>query len=96
MLTALIFNAYGYLLKPEVFGKIFGLQDGQMYRVALGWLSPLNHATYPMHNFGTDLLPRLSDTYLLFGGLILLALFACLSAVKHYSFFFGGTEGAYD
>lgn len=98
VLTALIFSAYGYLLKPEVFGKIFGLQDGQMYRVrvALGWLSPLNHATYPMHNFGTDLLPRLQDTYLLFGGLFFLILLVCLLAAKHYSFFFGGTEGAYD
>ena len=37
------------------------LPDELMYKanVAVGWLSPLNQATYQMHNFGYDLLPRL-------------------------------------
>ena len=42
----------------------------------MGWLSPLNHATYHMHNFGYDLLPRLWQTEAVFAALILLLFFS--------------------
>ena len=66
-----------------------------MYKanVAVGWLSPLNHATYHMHNFGYDLLPRLWQTYLIFGILIALCFFLSLRAIRKYNFNFVGTEG---
>ena len=65
-----------------------------MYKanVAVGWLSPLNQATYHMHNFGYDLLPRLWHTYLIFGGLILLLMIGTLFAIRRYNFMFLGTE----
>ena len=55
------FSVYGFLLNPQTIKAIFRLPDELMYKanVAVGWLSPLNHATYHMHNFGYDLLPRL-------------------------------------
>ncbi|MFA5676663.1 MAG: hypothetical protein WDA65_09130, partial [Christensenellales bacterium] len=68
------FSLYGFLLNPQTLKTIFGLPDELMYKanVAVGWLSPLNHATYHMHNFGYDLLPRMWQTYTLFGLLIIL------------------------
>ena len=66
-----------------------------MYKanVAVGWLSPLNHATYHMHNFGYDLLPRLWQTYGIFLLLIALCFYLSLSGVRNYNFVFSGTEG---
>ena len=32
-------------------------------RVIVGWISPLNQATYSMHNFGYDNLPSLKETF---------------------------------
>ena len=68
--------------------------DELMYKanVAVGWMSPLNHATYHMHNFGYDLLPRIWQTYLIFGLLIALCFFLSLRAVRKYNFNFTGTE----
>ncbi len=88
------FSLFGFLLNPQTLKVIFQLSDEQMYRanVAVGWVSPLNHATYHMHNFGYDLLPRLWQTYLIFGALILLLYLLSLRAIRSYSFNFTGTE----
>jgi hypothetical protein len=90
-----IFSLYGFLLKPEIFQTLFGLPDELMYKanVAVGWLSPLNHATYSMHNFGYDFLPRLWQSYLIFGALILLCYGIAAYAIRTYNFNFTGTEG---
>ncbi len=95
VVSVFAFSLYGFLLNPELFKTIFQLPDELMYKanVAVGWLSPLNHATYHMHNFGYDLLPRLWQTYAIFGVLILLCFFWALRSVKKYNFSFGGTEG---
>ncbi len=89
------FSLYGFLLNPQTIKAIFQLPDELMYKanVAVGWLSPLNHATYHMHNFGYDLLPRLWQTYLIFGILIALCFFLSLRAIRKYNFNFVGTEG---
>ena len=89
------FSLYGFLLNPETIKAIFHLPDALMYKanVAVGWLSPLNHATYHMHNFGYNLLPRLWQTYLIFGTLIILLFFLLLREVRKFSFNFLGTEG---
>ena len=89
------FSLYGFLLNPETMKAIFQLPDELMYKanVAVGWLSPLNHATYHMHNFGYDLLPRLWQTYVIFGGLIVLLFVLSLRAIRTYNFHFTGTEG---
>ena len=64
---ALLINLYGILLTPDIFQKVFHLGGGLSYRanILCGWLSPLNHATFPMHNFGYDYLPRIWQSCLI-------------------------------
>ena len=58
------------------------------------WLSPLQHATYSMHNFGYDLLPRLYVSYLILGGVT--AAMIALSMLKMRTFQFSFTGGYSD
>ena len=94
IVSVFAFTVFGFLLNPENLKNLFRLPAELAYkaRVWVGWLSPLNQATYHMHNFGYDLLPRLWQTYLLFGGLLLMLLICNLLAVRHYNFHFRGTE----
>lgn len=87
-------SLYGFLLNPQLIKQLFKLPEELMYKanVAVGWLSPLNHATYHMHNFGYDLLPRLWQTELIFGAMILLLFLLSLLAFKRYNFHFTGIE----
>lgn len=95
VISVFVFSVYGFLLNPKTLKTILQLEDEEMYKanVLIGWLSPLNHATYEMHNFGYDLLPTLNQTYLIFGVLIAVLFAAALMAVRHYNFVFTGTEG---
>ncbi len=95
VISVFVFSLFGFLLNPQLLKTIFKLPDELMYKanVAVGWLSPLNHATYHMHNFGYDLLPRLWMTYAVFGVLILLCFLLTLRSVRKYNFNFSGTEG---
>lgn len=93
VISVFVFSLYGFLLSPSTLQTIFQLEDKEMYQanVFLGWVSPLNHATYQMHNFGYDLLPTLHQTYLISGVVILLLFAASLNAVRRYNFLFTGT-----
>lgn len=95
VISVFIYSLYGFLLNPQIFGQMFNLPDALMYKanVAVGWMSPLNHATYYMHNFGYDMLPRLWQTYAIFGGGIVLCFVLSLLSMKKYSFNFTGTDG---
>lgn len=95
VVSVFAFSLFGFLLNPQLLKTIFQLPDELMYKanVAVGWLSPLNHATYHMHNFGYDLLPRLWMTYAIFGVLIALCFVLALRAMRNYNFNFSGTEG---
>ena len=95
VVSAFAFSLYGFLLNPELLKAAFHLPNELMYKanVAVGWLSPLNHATYHMHNFGYDLLPRLWQTYAIFGALILLLFLFALRSIRRFNFNFTGTEG---
>ena len=95
VVSVFVFSLFGFLLNPQTIKTIFRLPDELMYKanVAVGWLSPLNHATLHMHNFGYDLLPRLWHTYAIFGGLIAVCYVLSLRAIRHYNFSFVGTEG---
>ena len=92
--SVFVFNLYGLVLNPELIRTVFHLPEHLQYKanVAAGWLSPLNHATYYMHNFGYDLLPRLWQTYVIFAVLIALCFLTVLRAARNYSFHFTGTE----
>ena len=94
VVSVFAFSLFGFLLNPQTIKSIFRLPDELMYKanVAVGWLSPLNHATYHMHNFGYDLLPRLWQTYVIFGVLIVACFLLSLLAVRKYNFVFSGTE----
>ncbi|MDO4544275.1 MAG: hypothetical protein Q4C01_06945 [Clostridia bacterium] len=94
IIGAFVFSLFGFLLNPELIKQLFSLPDELIYKanVAVGWLSPLNHATYHMHNFGYDLLPRLWQTYAIFGGLIVLLIVGVLLGIRKYNFNFTGTE----
>ncbi|WP_066685893.1 hypothetical protein [Christensenella intestinihominis] len=93
VISAFLFSLYGLLLNPQVFGQMFGLPQELMYKanVAVGWMSPLNQATYHMHNFGYDLLPRLWQTYLIFGAATVLLFLTALRGMKKYNFNFTGS-----
>jgi hypothetical protein len=88
-----IVSIYGLLLNPQIFMKIFKLPEAVAYKanVAVGWLSPLNQATYYMHSFGYDYLPRLWMTYAVFIILIAICFFAAILSMKKYNFKFTGT-----
>jgi len=45
-----------------------------------------------MHNFGYDLLPRLWQTYVIFGAAIILLYILTLLALRTYSFHFTGGD----
>lgn len=94
IISAFVFSLIGLLLNPQIFAQMFRLPQELMYKanVAVGWMSPLNQATYHMHNFGYDLLPRLWQTYLIFGGGIVVLLWVALRGMKKYNFDFVGTN----
>jgi hypothetical protein len=95
VVSVFVFSLFGFLLNPQLLKTIFELPDEMMYKanVAVGWISPLNQATYHMHNFGYDLLPRLWMTYVIFGVLIACCFVLALRAIRKYNFNFTGTEG---
>lgn len=90
VIGAFAVNLYGFLLNPNLFQKLFHLTENQLYRanVLCGWLSPLNHATFPMHNFGYDYLPEISTSIGIFlAGIILLMIMSGMK-MQTYSFTF--------
>lgn len=93
--SVFVFTLFGLILKPDLIKAIFKLPEGLAYKanVAVGWLSPLNQATYHMHNFGYDRLPRLWQTYIIFTVLITLFFLLALKSIRNYNFNFIGTEG---
>ena len=90
VLSVFILNLYGLLLEPRGIGKVLHIPDALRYKsnVICGWISPLNHVTYPMHDFGYDLLPRLWHSYLLLSVWIVLNILVIRKLAKSYSFHF--------
>lgn len=94
MIGGVIFSGAGMLLNPDIVAKWFGISiDNIRYaNIIFGWLSPLNHATYYMHNFGYDNLPRLWVSYLFFISLSTIFFIFSLVKIRNYSFQFTGTQ----
>lgn len=94
MIAGIIFSVFGFLMTPDVINSISFLRGSGLNRanIIFGWISPLNHATYYMHNFGYDSLPRLWQSYIFFaaGGIIFLML--AMRKIKKYNFSFTGTQ----
>ena len=86
--AGLAYSLFGFLLNPKVLAALLHKEDYQMFQIRriTGWISPLNHATYGMHDFGYDVLPSIWQSYLLFFFLsLLLALLSAL-ILKKYNF----------
>lgn len=83
-------NLYGLLLNPQIFQKMFHFTGNLAYRanVLCGWLSPLNHATFPMHNFGYDHLPRVQVSAVIFLVLIMVLILLSGRKMRNYDFSF--------
>ena len=94
MIAGIIFSGFGFFLTPDVISSIFHLSQYQqkVANILFGWLSPLNQATYYMHNFGYDSLPRIWQSYLIFSAGSILFFVLSVIKVKRYSFNFSGTE----
>lgn len=86
--AGLFYSLFGFLLDPKVLAKILHKEEYEMYLVRriTGWISPLNHATYGMHDFGYDVLPSIWQSCLIF--LLILFLMSGLSfyTLKKYNF----------
>lgn len=92
MMFALGYSLYGFLLDPEVLGKLLGMEEYEMYRVrsVVGWIGPLNNAVYGMHDFGYDNLPTVGQSLLIFGGMLFLMYLLSMRALRRYNFTFLG------
>ena len=90
VIGAFAVNLYGFLLNPNLFEKLLHLTENQLYRanVLCGWLSPLNHATFPMHNFGYDYLPEIRTSIGIFLAAIILLMILSSIKMRTYSFTF--------
>ena len=95
IISVLAFSLYGFLLNPLTFKSLFNLSAMQTYQanVAVGWMSPLNHATYHMHNFGYDLLPRIWHTIVIYLILIVICYIFTQAAIRRYNYNFSSAEG---
>ena len=88
------FSLWGLLLEPALFMRLLRLPEGMAYRanVLTGWFSPLNQATFPLHSFGYNALPRIWQSIALFAAGAALLYLAALRAVRRYQFQFTGAE----
>ena len=86
--AGLIYSLFGFLLVPKVLARLLHKEEHEMFqmRKIAGWISPLNHATYGMHDFGYDALPSILQSCLIF--LLFLLALAILSfcTLKNYNF----------
>lgn len=94
MIGGVLFSGFGIILNPTMVAELFGISFERMRyaNIIFGWLSPLNHATYYMHNFGYDNLPKLWMSYLFFALFSLVFFILSFWKIKKYSFDFTGTQ----
>lgn len=94
MIGGIVFSGFGFILKPDIIAEWFHIsrENIKLANIAFGWLSPLNHATYYMHNFGYDNLPKLWVSYLFFSAGSLIFFVLSVMKIRSYSFNFTGTQ----
>lgn len=97
VVSAFGLSLYGYLMNPQLIKTVFNIPESRMYRANLifGWLSPLNHASYHMHNFGYDKLPAIWQSLLIMLGICALLYLGSLRAIKRYNFNFSKGTGRF-
>ncbi len=94
MIGGVAYSGFGFFLTPEVITNLLHLPQSRerIANILFGWISPLNHATYYMHNFGYDMLPRLWMSYVFFGVASLILFAVSMLRIRNYPFHFTGTE----
>lgn len=94
VISVCVFSIYGFLINPSLFKNLLNLNDQQAYVANLwaAWLSPLQHATYNMHNFGYDKLPQLWMTFTIFTILIIAFFRISLQNIHNYNYCFARQE----
>lgn len=82
------YSLFGFLLDPQVLAKILHKEEYEMFQVRriTGWISPLNHATYGMHDFGYDVLPSIGQSCMFFLIILLFLAFLSFRTLKKYNF----------
>lgn len=94
MIAGIVFSGFGLILNPRIVAEWFSISSERqnIANIIFGWLSPLNHATYYMHNFGYDNLPRLWMSYAIFftGSILIFGL--SFLTIRNYTFSFTGTQ----
>ncbi len=96
MIGGVIFSGFGLLMNPDIVAEWFGIsmEKIRFANIISGWISPLNHATYYMHSFGYDNLPKLWQSYLFFSLFSMLLFVVSLMKIKNYPFSFTGSQAA--
>ena len=86
--AGLFYSLFGFLLNPDILAKILRKEEYEMFLVRriTGWVSPLNHATYGMHDFGSDVLPSIGQSCMIFLVLLLFLSFLSFYTLKKYNF----------
>ncbi len=86
--AGLSYSLIGFLLDPDVLAALLHKEAYQMYQMRrlAGWISPLNHATYGMHDFGYDALPSIGQSCVLFLLILLVLSLLSLRTLKQYNF----------
>lgn len=93
MIGGIVYSGFGFLMNPEIIQKLLHLPQTRerIANIIFGWISPLNQATYYMHSFGYDMLPKLWMSYVYFGTMSLLLFGVSFFKIRNYSFHFTGT-----
>ena len=88
VVAGLSYSLFGFLMNPQVLADLLRKESYQMFEVRriLGWISPLNHATYQMHDFGYDILPSIGQSCLFFLGLFLGLAYLSFRTLKTFHF----------
>lgn len=86
--AGLIYSLFGFLLDPQVLAEILHKEEYEMFfiRRITGWISPLNHATYGMHDFGYDVLPSVAQSCVIFLLILFVMSLFSLRTLKRYNF----------
>lgn len=94
VIGGILFSAFGMVLSPQILSEWLNIPQERMAvaNILFGWISPLNHATYYMHNFGYDNLPKLWMSYLIFAAESILLFLLSLRRIRKYQFDFSGTQ----
>ncbi len=94
MAAGAAFSAVGAVLNPMLILEKLNISPLRLRvaKVIFGWVSPLNHATYYMHDFGYDDLPTLVTSYLIFAAAAAVIFALAVVRIGRYDFNFTGND----